>query len=148
MKTKLKLISVVFCMAFTLYCAVTYITGCTTPQVVTNPDGSISTNHVVDPKVLAALAAAEAANAATAPVNPFTLPIQLGLGSAAALLAWFAKYKNDKAAASQLLLKTVINAVDALDDQKVKDSIQAHAISVGTEEKLNTEVQRVGSGLS
>lgn len=144
---KLKLVSVGFCMVFTLYFALTYITGCTTPQVITNPDGSSSTNHIVDPRLTTGLLTAKAVNQATAPVNPVVSLIDIGLGALAAGAGWFAKRKNDKAAASELLLKTIIQAVETLDDQKVKDAISNHAVNVGVEGKLNTAVKQVGSGL-
>jgi hypothetical protein len=144
---KLKIVSGGFCIAFTLYCAVTYITGCTTPQVVTNPDGSSSTNHVVDPRVTTGLAVGSAVNTATAPVNPAFPFVEVGLSAVAAGFGWFAKRKNDKAAANELLLKTVVQAIDALDDQKVKDAIKTHAVNVGTESALNTVVQKIGSGI-
>jgi hypothetical protein len=115
--------------------------------VTVNPDGSSSTNYVVDPRVTTGLATAGAVNAATASMNPYSPFVEIGLGAVAAGFGWFAKRKNDKAAANELLLKTVVQAIDNLDDQKVKDAIQTHAVKVGAEGDLNTAVKKIGSGL-
>lgn len=141
MKTKIGLTIIASCLAFLI------ISGCTTPQVATNPDGSTSTNSVVDPRLATAILTAKAVNQATVPVNPAVTLIDLGLGAVAVGAGWFAKRKNDKAAASELLLKTVIQAIETLDDQKVKDAISEHAVNVGVEGKLNTAVKQVGSGI-
>lgn len=125
---------------------VVLISGCTVPQVVTNPDGTTSTNQVVDPKLTTGIVIAKATNQATAPVNPFAALIDIGLGALAVGAGWVAKRKNDKASANELLLKTVIQAIDALDDQKVKDAVQSHAVKIGVEGELNTAVQKVGVG--
>lgn len=140
MKTKLKYLIATVAVIAT-------IVACTVPQVVTNPDGSTSTNQVVDPRLATGIEAARAGNAASAPFNPFAHLVEIGLTAVAAGAGWVAKRKNDKAAANELLLKTVIQAIDALDDQKVKDAVSAHATKVGVEGALNTTVQKVGSGL-
>lgn len=127
---------------------VTTFVACTVPQVTTNPDGSTSTNHVVDPKLSTGLLVARAANAASAPTNPSAPITELILGATAVGAGWFAKRKNDKAAANELLLKTLVQAVNTLDDgQKTKDAVQAHATRIGVEGELNTFVQKVESGL-
>jgi hypothetical protein len=124
-----------------------FITACTVPKVTSNPDGSAATNWVVDPKLETALTTGRAVNTATAPVNPASPFIEIGLGLVAAGAGWVAKRKNDKAAANELLLKTVIQAIDTLDDAKVKEAVQSHAVKVGVEGELNTTVQKVGSGI-
>lgn len=123
------------------------VVGCTVPQVTQNPDGSTSTKHVVDPSLSNGLLAARAANAASTPFNPFAYLGEVVLAATTVGAGWVAKRKNDSAAANELLLKTVIQAIDSLDDQKVKDAVQSHASKIGVEGELNTTVQRVGSGL-
>jgi len=123
-----------------------WLVACTTPQVVTHPDGTTSTNEIVDPNLSAGLLIARGANAASAPTNPAAPLIELALLATTVGAGWVAKRKNDKAAANQLLLKTVIQAIDSLDDQKVKEAVQSHASRVGVEGELYTAVQKVGSG--
>lgn len=134
------LIVMVACLTF-------LVGGCTVPVVTEQPDGTASTNHIVDPKLATALAAARASNAATAPINPYSPLLEIGLGLAAAGAGWYAKRKNDAAAANALLTKTIIQAIDTLDDSKIKDAIQVHAVKVGVEGELNQTVKQVGSGL-
>lgn len=134
-------------MVFTLISALTYITGCTVPQVVTNPDGSTSTNHVVDPRITTAITTAGAVNVATAPVNPFTVPIEIGLSALAAGFAWFAKRKNDQHIETRAQLVSVIRAVDDHGDVKVKEAIQKQAEADGTGAALHKNVKAVDSGL-
>lgn len=123
------------------------ITACTVPVVVKNPDGSSSTNIVVDPKLTAGLATAGAVNTVTAPVNPFSPAIEIGLSAAGLLAAWIAKRKNDKANQQALLLKTVIQGVENSGSTEAKAAIQAHAATIGVEGELGTTVQGVNSGL-
>jgi hypothetical protein len=123
------------------------VSGCTVSQPVESPDGTVTTNAVPDPRLIVGIDAARAGNAASTPFNPFAYLIEIGLTAVAAGAGWVAKRKNDKAAANELLLKTVIQAIDAIDDQKVKDAVSAHATKVGVEGRLNTAVQRVGSGI-
>lgn len=145
MKNKyLKLALVIQCAALVMLLG---LSACTSPQVITNPDGSTSTNHVVDPRLETGITAARAGNAASAPFNPFASLVDVALSAVTAGALWVAKRKNDKSAADQLLLKTVIQAIDALDDTKVKEAIQGHATRVGVEGELQTAVKKVGSGI-
>jgi flagellar hook-basal body complex protein FliE len=132
------------CLAFLV------VTGCTVPEarVVTLPDGTTVTNvvHAVDPRLTTGLAIGSAANAASAPSNPTSPLIEIGLGAIAAGAAWVAKRKNDKAAANEQLLKVVIQAIDALDNDETKTAIQTHASRVGVEGELHDVVKKVGSG--
>jgi len=144
---KLKIVSVAFCMAFTLYCAVTYITGCTVPQVVTNPDGTVSTNQVVDPRAITVIETTRAVNVATGQVNPYSPLVEIGLGTAALVLGWFAKRKNDEKNGVQSQLVSVIKGVNNADDAKVKEQILSQASTDGVETALNKTVKGVESGL-
>lgn len=125
------------------------IVGCTVAKVTpADPVAGTpaSTNYVTDPKVTQGLATAGAINEATRPVNPFAPLVDIALGTAAALAAWIAKRKNDQLAAQTLLTKTVVQSIDAQDNQAVKDAISAHAAKIGVESELNTFVKKVGSG--
>lgn len=125
------------------------IVGCTVARVTpADPVAGTpaTTNYIVDPKLTQGLATAGAINAATAPVNPAYPLVEIGLGAIAAAAAWFAKRKNDQLAAQTLLTKTVVQSIDAQDNQTVKDAISAHAGKIGVEGELNTFVQKVGSG--
>ncbi len=125
------------------------IVGCTVARVT--PADPVkgtpaSTNYVVDPKLTQGLATAGAINTATAPVNPFSPAVDIGLGTIAAIAGWVAKRKNDALAAQTLLTKTVVQGVEYADNQVVKDVISTHAGKIGVEGELNTFVQKVGSG--
>lgn len=121
--------------------------ACTVSKPVVNPDGSTNVVHEVDPRLTAGLAIGSAANAASAPVNPSAPWVELGLGAIAVGAGWVAKRKTDKAAADQLLLKTVIQALDTLNDNAVKEAVQKYATQAGVEGKLNTAVKQVGAGV-
>ncbi len=126
------------------------LVGCTVARVTpANPATGqpATTNYVVDPKLTQGLATAGAVNDATRPVNPFAPVVDIGLGAVAAIAAWVAKKKNDAAAASTLLAKTIVQSIDAQDNQATKDAISVHAAKIGVEGELNSFVQKVGSGL-
>jgi hypothetical protein len=124
------------------------ITACTTQKVTppTAPGGHPTTNWVVDPKLETALITARAVNDASAPANPFAPAVDIGLGAIAALAAWVAKRKNDQAAQSALLLKTVVQGVENAANPAVKAAIQAHAGIIGVEGELGTAVQKINNG--
>lgn len=123
------------------------IAACTTAKVTpATPTTPASTNWIVDPRLATGLATAGAVNAATAAVNPYSPAIEIGLGAIAALAAWVAKSKNDKATQAALLLKTVIQGVENSGAVEVKQAIQAQATAVGVEGALGTIVQAVNSG--
>lgn len=123
-----------------------WLVACTVPQTKQNPDGTQSTVQVVDPKLEEGIVVARATNAATAPINPFAALVDWGLGTLAVGATLVAKLKNDRAAKSELLLKTVVQAVDAVDNQSFKDAISTHASNIGVEGDLNRIVKQVGSG--
>lgn len=129
------------------------VAGCTVPEVVTNPDGSQSTNMVVDPKLTSGIEIGGAINTATAPVNPFWPVVSAGLAAIAAVATAVAKVQNTQKSNAVLQkenvtaqLRSVVIAVDDLDDAKVKQAIQAQAINDGTEASLRSTVKSVGVG--
>jgi hypothetical protein len=123
------------------------IIGCTvakvTPATSTTP---AFTEYSPDPRLTNALATAGAINSVTAPVNPYSFPIQVGLGAVAAIAAWVAKNKTDKANQQALLLKTVIQGVENAAQPAVKEAIKSQASAIGVEGELSTTVQKVNSG--
>lgn len=133
---------------FALVCALVVLAGCTTPQRTETPPGSgnYSTNYVTDPRVATTIETIRAVNEATKPVNPFSGLVEIGLGTATLLAAWFAKRKNDQLAQSKQLLTTVIQGVDQANNDTVKSTIQAHASKVGVEGTLSQAVAKVGNG--
>jgi len=129
------------------------IIGCTTEKVTpakpatpTSPATPAVTNWIVDPRLDATLTTVGAVNQATAPVNPFSPVVTIALGAAAALASWFAKRKNDQAAQSELLFKTVVQGVENAANPAVKAAIQAHAGIIGVEGELGTAVQKINNG--
>ena len=140
-KIKLHLAIIAACLGLLLL-----LPACTVSKPVLKPDGTVGEVHEVDPRLIHGLAIGSATNAASAPVNPAAPWVELGLGAVAAGAAWVAKRKNDKAAANEQLLKVIVQAIDQLDDSKVKEAVQTHATRVGVEGDLNTVVKKVGSG--
>jgi hypothetical protein len=140
-KIKFYLALMAACLVFII------ITGCTTVEKVPQPDGTTQDVFVPDPRIADGVNVVRATNTASAPFNPFAYWIELGLSAVTAGSLWVAKRKNDKASADAELLKVVIQAIDALDDDKAKEVIQKHATSVGVEGRLNSRVQQVGAGL-
>lgn len=126
------------------------LAGCTTTKVTEAPPGSgnYSTNVVVDPKLTGALETVKAVNDATAAVNPYATPINLGLGLVGAIAAWVAKRKNDKLNSSNALLKVVVQGVDQANNPIVKEAIAKHATMVGVEGELSQVVNKVDKGIS
>ena len=125
------------------------VVGCTVARVTpADPvtGAPASTNYVTDPKVTQGLVTAGAINDATRPLNPFAPVVDIALATAAALAAYLAKRKNDQLAAQTLLTKTIVQSIDAQDNQAVKDAISDHASKIGVEGQLSTFVQKVGSG--
>jgi len=100
------------------------VTACTVPQVVSNPDGTTSTNQVVDPKLTNSLSVAQGVNTATAPLNPFSGLIDLGLGLTTAVASFIAAKKNSDAAkqkkAADALAEAIVNLGSAAMDHATK----------------------------
>lgn len=133
-----------------IICAVALtLTACTTPQVTETPPGSghYSTNYIVDPSLQTTLATIGSINEATKPVNPFSGLVDIGLGTAALLAGWFAKRKNDQAAQSSTLLRTVVQGVENSGDTAAKKAIQTHAVNTGVEGALGVAVAKINSGI-
>tara|TARA_R110000868_G_scaffold341505_2_gene602368 strand:+ start:1145 stop:1582 length:438 start_codon:yes stop_codon:yes gene_type:complete len=127
--------------------------GCTTqkitpakPATPTEPATPAVTNYIVDPRLDSTLGTIGEINKATAPINPFSPLVDIGLGAAALIAAWVAKRKNDQAAQSALLFKTVVQGVENAANPTVKAAIQAHAGVIGVEGELGTAVQKINNG--
>ncbi len=121
--------------------------SCTVPEVVQNPDGTSTTNDVVDPRLTTGLATGHAVNQATAPVNPFWPVISAALAAVGAVATAVAKVKTDQRNSAVGQLRAVVQTVNAYDKQDLKDAIQDHAAKVGVEGALNKTVKQVESGI-
>src|SRR5512134_2936163 len=71
------------------------VAGCTTTKLVQLPDGTTAEVHEVDERLAAGLASAQAANAVSAPWNPYSTETQIGLAAMAAIAAEVARRKNN-----------------------------------------------------
>lgn len=132
---------------------VSFVIGCTTARVTpavpatpTTPAIPATTNYIIDPGLSNAIVTIGSVNDVTRAINPFSPIVDIGLTAALAIAGFIAKRKNDQLAAQTLLTKTVVQAIDAIDQQPVKDAIQTHAARIGVEGELNQFVQKVGSG--
>lgn len=132
-----------------LAAAAVIVAGCTTTQVKENPPGSgiLTTNVVVDPRLTGALDTIKAVNDSTAAVNPYSVPIDIGLGAITLIAGWIAKRKNDKLAMTNNLLRVVVQGVDQANVPTVKETIQKHAENMGVEGALSQVVNAVGKNL-
>lgn len=122
------------------------VTACTTAKVTpANPATGTpaTTNYVVDPRFTQVIDTAKGVVAVTAPVNPYAGLIDLGLGSAAAIAAWFAARKNTQAAQSALLAKTVIQGVENSGSADAKAAIEKHATAMGVQGALSDLVYTI-----
>lgn len=140
MKTKIK-----YLLASLLVIAT--IVACTVPEVVTNPDGSTSTNQVVDPRLTAGITTGQAINTASAPLNPFWPAVSAILGSVAVIATAVAKIKTDQKNGVQSQLVSVVKGVNNAADTKTKEAISEQATTDGVETALNKTVKGVESGL-
>jgi hypothetical protein len=115
--------------------------GCTVTKLVENPPGSGKYDKVVevDPKLTSGLEAAKAVNDAAKPFFPFSPVVDIGLGTVAALAAWFAKRKSDQ-------LKATIVGVEAKGGEAVKTAIKEAAMASGVESGLNKVVKSITGG--
>lgn len=142
MKTNIKHILISFAVIIVL------VTACTTAKVTPATSAAPAvTNYIVSPKLTTALDTVGSINAVTAPVNPYSPIIDIGLGGIAAIAAWVAKRKNDAAAQQALLLKTVIQGVENANLPAVKTAIQTQAVAIGVEGSLGNTVSKVNSGI-
>lgn len=141
---KMKLRSLISIVALSVV-----IIGCTTTKRTETPPGSgnYQTNAIVDPRFESTISTIGAVNSATAGVNPFSPLISIGLGAATAIATWFAKRKNDQAAQSNLLLRTVVQGVEQSGSSEVKSAIEKHASRIGVEGSLGPTVAKINAGL-
>ena len=128
MKTKLYLI----------IATVLVIVGCTTTKLVENPPGSGKFEKVVDvdPKLQAALDAANSINEASKPFNTFSGAVAIGLTTIASFATWFARRKTAQ-------LNATIAGVEAKGGSDVKAAIKSAAMAAGVENSLNKAVKSV-----
>lgn len=124
------------------------LASCTMPEVTNNPDGTSSTNLVVDSRISQAIATGQVLVDATAAVNPYAGPIKIGLSLASAIAtAWgaiatfFFNKKNKQ-------FKTVVKAIEVAPDNKgVKLNVEAFASKAGIGDSLHADVQKIVNGI-
>lgn len=90
-------------LLFASIAIVSLMVGCASPNPAFNPkEPPSATNppYIPNTNATTAVAIGQAANAATAPVNPYAPLVDIGLVAATAIAAWIAKRKNDQAQAS------------------------------------------------
>lgn len=129
MKRKLRNFALSLAASFILVSAWTMLPGCASPNPTFNPaQPAVPPNvpYLANTNVAPILDALRAANAATAPANPYSFPIEIGLGAGAALAAWLAKRKNDQYAAAQATA-TQLAASVAAQPPTVQQAILDHA---------------------
>lgn len=79
------------------------IVGCASPNPTFNPGQPPSASnppYVPNTNVTTGVAIGQGVNGVTAPFNPYSPLVDIGLATAAAVAAWIAKRKNDQAVAS------------------------------------------------
>lgn len=123
------------------------IIGCTVPEIVQNPDGTTSTNLVVDPRVTQGIETAKAVNALTAPMNPYAPVINTGLGLATVIATAWGSIATFFSRRNKKLLTTVVLGVEkAPSAEGVKSSIEAQSADAGVKLQLDSVVQKIISG--
>jgi len=82
---------------------VTLLVGCASPNPTYNPSQPPSAGnppYIPNTNVTTGVAIGQGVNGVTAPFNPYSPLVDIGLATAAAVAAWIAKRKNDQAVAS------------------------------------------------
>lgn len=80
---------------------------------------------------------AQKANQASAPVNPYVLPISALLGFIGIVLGFFKKSKAEKH------LAVVVKGVELSNDPNIKKTIEQEAIKAGIHESTDKAVQKI-----
>jgi hypothetical protein len=128
----------------TIALAALVIIGCTSTQVTHDPvTGNSVTNTIVDPRLTTGIDIARGVNAVTAPVSPWSGLIDYALVAVAGIAGIIAKRKNDQRNKQATLLKTVVQAVEATNNAEVKEAISNHAVNMGVQGELHSEVQKI-----
>lgn len=123
------------------------IVGCTVPEVVQNPDGTTSTNLVVDSRITGAIETGKAINAVTAPFNPYSPVVTTVLSLATAIAAGWGSIATFFSRRNKKLLATVVRGVEmAPGSGVVKESIEQVSKGVGNNLELDAAVQRIVTG--
>lgn len=126
------------------------VTGCTATKTVTNPDGSQSVVHELDPRTKATLDTIGTIGGVVPP--PYGWIIGLGASLVAAVGTGAANYKNkreanaNKTKAAQLedVMTTIIQGVEAAGEAaaNVKKHIEARSITDGNKLLVDAAVQK------
>lgn len=123
------------------------IVGCTVPEVVQNPDGTTSTNLVVDPRVTNAIETGKAINTVTAPFNPYSPVVTTILGLATVVTSAWGSIATFFSRRNKKLLATVVRGVElAPSPGPVKESIEQVSAGVGNQLVLDAAVQKILKG--
>lgn len=130
-----------------LVLAVIVLVGCTQPVVIKNPDGTTTTNMVVDAKLAAALETGQAVVVATAPVNPWWPIATAALTAIGAIATAIAKVQTGRKNRVQAQLTSVIKGVNKKPAGAAKANIKAQAEADGTEDELKKTVKAVEAGI-
>jgi hypothetical protein len=123
----------------------------TTNTVLTTNLVTVTNSYTVSSTVSNAIAGAQGVNALTAGVDPYSLPIGLGLSALSAVLAFWGRQKSVAAAKSASVAQTVITAVEGLEPAVaagVKAAVTAQAAKAGTSTIVANTVAAVTANLN
>jgi len=137
----------------TLTNEVTEVVPVTVTNIVlaTNFQVTVTNGYQVSSTVSNVLAAANLANGVTAPIDPWSVPIKLGLTGLAAAFGWFATLKSKQAAQHLSTAQTMITAVENLAPavgDGVKAAIAQQALKMGTSATVAATVTAVTNDLA
>jgi hypothetical protein len=159
--------ALVLCVVYTV---VTLVNGCAStnplagqpiinpatgqPVTVTNASTGVVTTNVQPPfvpnnSVTSAVNTIGSLNSATAPLNPYSGLVSLGLGLTTVIAGGIAAWQNKKASGLGSQLTAVIQGVESATSQptvtadSVKQSIQSHATAAGVQPALAQNVLKV-----
>lgn len=132
-----------------------FVIGCTTqspPTITTAPNGLLVTNAgivTVDTnKINQVVQTLQGLNSASAPVNPYSIPIAgllaIAGGIATSVSTVVAAVKNKQANTANGVANTIISAVENLPENiapTVKTAVAAQAANTGTSATVNAAVQ-------
>lgn len=105
--------------------------GCASPNPTYNASQPVSASnpaYIPNTNVTTGIGVAQGVNAVTAPLNPYSPLVDIGLTTGLAVAAWFAKRKNDQLAASTAVTNQLAASVVA-QGPTVAQAVLDHASS-------------------
>lgn len=138
-------------IAFVLGSFLVCFTGCGSPvqkRTELLPTGEATNFFVVAPSLAKTIQAVQTLNSATAPANPYSVPIQAGLAGMAGLAAWWARRKTAELNSERSVTTAVVQGVENAGDgaAKVKEAVRFLTKARGNAFAVDSRIQQILKG--